>query len=327
MDEMSEKVEQKEPSLADALAAEFDKQTQEPVIEEDKEEPVEAEAAPEETEKSEQAEEKVEVVPPEHWSEEDKNAFMQMDESGRDWALRLEANAHKGIEEKSKELKRFRDAFEPYKHLVPPGVSEEQVIQNLLNAQNVLNSNPVEGIRWLMRSYGIDEKQFMPTSVEPDEDDEYLDPEVRKLREEIATLKNSAQQNLLLAEQRRQQELMAQINEFRDAVDDKGEPLHPHYGEVIGVMAGLLQSGRATDMESAYEQAVWAVPEYRDHVVEQQAKERAEAELKAKTEAATKAAKASKSVNGQSSSKSPSAPKSIGDALTEAYEKSIRGEL
>lgn len=325
MDEMSEKTETEveetevtEPTLADALEAEFDKQSEEP--QEIEEAPVEAEAA-------ESQDEVTEVAPPEHWSKEDQEAFMQMDDGGREWALRLEANAHKGIEEKSKELKKFRDAFEPYQHLVPAGVSQEQAIQYLLNAHGVLTNNPVEGIKWLMRNYGVDEKQFTPTTVAPDEDEEFLDPEVRKLRDEVTALKQSSQTSLQQAEQRRQQAMYAEINEFRDAVDENGDPLHPHFADTVGVMSGLLQSGRATDMKSAYEQAVWAIPEYRDHVIEQQAKDRAAAELKAKTETANKATRASTSVTGKGSSKAPSSAKTIGDALTEAYEKSIRGEL
>lgn len=305
-----------EVSLADALSAEFDKQTAEPT------------ETTETTESTAESTEEVvtEVAPPEHWSEQDKNAFMAMDDSGREWALRLEANAHKGIEEKSNQLKKFRDAFEPYKHLVPAGVDEATMIQQLLNAQAVLQRNPTEGIKWLMRSYGVDEKQLLPTDTVP-EDDEFIDPEVRSLKEKVSQLTKNAEDNLIRQQNHRQQTLFAEITQFRDAVGEQGEPLHPHFGAVQGVMAGLLQSGRADDMAAAYEQAVWAIPEYRDDIIEMQAKERAEKQLEAKTEAAQKAKKTAKSVNGKSSSRKSSEPKTLTDALSEAYEKSIRGEL
>ena len=313
-----EEVVEEQQSLTDALTAEFEKQAaSDAPSEEDVAETVEAEPTEEVVD---------EVTPPEHWSDEDKQAFVTMDESGREWALRLEANAHKGIEEKSLELKQFRDAFEPYKHLVPPGVSEAQVIQNLLNAQAVLQRSPVEGIKWLMRSYGVDEKQFNPTDTVPD-DDVYVDPEVRNLTQKVNQLTERAQNDLQRAEQERQQQVYAEIVKFRDTTDDDGNVLYPHFAQVQGVMAGLMQSGRAIDMESAYAEAVWAIPEYRDVVIAKQTKELAEKEMAASSVAAKKAIKAATSVSGKSSSKKSTGPRTVADSLAENYDKSIRGEL
>lgn len=305
-------------SLGEALEAEFDKQA----VSDD----VSDETVIETAEADEVTEVTDEVVPPEHWSKEDQQVFMDMDESGREWALRLETNAHKGIEEKSIELKQFRDAIEPYKHLIPPGQSEGQVIQNLMNAQNILQQNPTEGLKWLARSYGVDEKQFAATDIVP-EDDTYVDPEVRKLKEEVTQLTRRSEQDLQTANNRRQQQIFAEINQFKDAVDEDGTVLHPHFASVQGVIAGLLQSGRVSDMDAAYEQAVWAVPEYRDSVIEKQAKERADKELADKTADADKARKAAATVQGKSSSRETKAAATLGDSLSANYEKSIRGEL
>jgi hypothetical protein len=302
-----------EVTLEQALADEFDKQTQE-------EPEKELEAA------AEEAEEVEEVAPPEHWSDEDKQAFVAMDESGREWALRLESNFHKGIEEKSKELKKFRDAIEPYKHLVPPGVAEEQVVQQLLNAQAYLQQNPVEGIKWLMQSYGVDEKQFAPAET-PVEDDLYIDPQVKALQDQIAELKRSNESSLQKAESERQRAYFAQIQSFKDETDDNGELLHPHFQAVSPVMSGLLTSGRAQTMEDAYQQAVWAVPEYREAEVERKIREHAEKQRQATQEAAEKAEKASKTVKGKQSANAAPKPRTMLDDLAENYEKSIRGDL
>lgn len=320
-------------SLAKALEDEFDRQTADPEVEEESEKEVEQEVSGEEAssedseESSEETSEVSEVSPPEHWSDEDKQAFMAMDDSGREWALRLEKNAHKGIEEKSKELKKFRDAIEPYRHLIPAGTDESKVIQNLMNAQSYLQRNPVEGIRWLMRSYGVDEKQFSPTDKGKTEDDPYVDPEIRALREEISALKDGATQNAENAHRQRQNALLAQINQFREETDDQGNLLHPHYNEVQGVMAGLLQSGRANTMDEAYEQAVWALPEYRESIVEQQAREQAEREIAERAKKAESAKKAGKSVKGKQSAKESKEPQSLRSSLEDAYDKSVRGEL
>jgi hypothetical protein len=290
---------------------------------------VEQEASPEEsTESSEdvsaeaEATETIveEVSPPDHWSDEDKEAFTAMETSGREWALRLEANASKGIEKKSAELKTLRDAFEPYKHLFPAG-SEVAALQQLFNAQVSLQTNPVEGIKWLMRSYGVDEKQFAPST---EATDEFQDPDVAALRAEIKDLKTTSERNALTAQTTQQNAMIAEINQFRDAEAD-GEKLHPHYQEVVGVMSGLMQSGRADSLEAAYEQAVWAVPEYRDSEVQRLAAEKATADLKERTKVAEKAEKAAASVNGANGATLETAPVTLADALSDAYDKSVQG--
>ena len=129
------------------------------------------------------------------------------------------------------------------------------VVQNLLNAQAILQRNPKEGIEWLKKSYGVDEKQPLPA-----EEDIYVDPDVRKLKEEIRQLRDQGEQQLRNADNERQRAMFAEISQFKDKVDEKGDLLHPHFQTVQGVMSGLLQSGRASDLESAYEQAVWSVP-------------------------------------------------------------------
>ena len=309
-------------SLTEALREEFDKQTEAPSPSEEPEAEV-ASAEAEVTETEETSEEVTEVSPPEHWSDEDKKAFLAMDESGREWALRLEKNAHKGIEAKSKELKTFRSPFEQYRHLVPEGM-EAEAIERLLGAQAYLTQNPREGLAQLAKMYGVDEKQ--PETETPAED-LYADPQVLELRKKVSELTDQAEQQAREAENRRQAALFAEVQQFREAADEEGNLLHPHFQAVQGVMAGLMQSGKAVDLDSAYEQAVWSLPEYRDDVIERQAKERANKELEAKIKEAEKAEAAAKTVKGKSSAKAPKKPNTLAGDLKENYEKSVKGEL
>ncbi len=331
--------EQSTPSLSESLEAAYEANVAEPEAVETKAEipakEVEKEASPEEsTESSEdvsveaKAESEVEpkddvkVIPPKHWSDEDQKTFLGLDEQGREFALSRDKNFEKGLTQKSAELKILRDAFEPYKHLFPAG-SEAQAIQQLFNAQVSLQTNPVEGIKWLMRSYGVDEKQFAPST---EATDEFQDPDVAALRAEIKELKTTSERNALTAQSTQQNAMIAEINQFRDA-EENGEKLHPHYQEVVGVMSGLMQSGRADSLEKAYEQAVWAIPEYRDSVVEKMAAEKSEADLKDRTRVAEKAEKTAKTVTGANGATLEKAPATLTESLEEAYEKSVRGEL
>ena len=320
---MSENNSESEESLAEALSKTYDDLEGDSVKEEAPEPEPAVEAAKEDpaVEVEKQAEE---VIPPEHWSDEDKLFFTSTDDSGREWALRLEANASKGIQQKSEELKKFRDVIEPYKYLFN-GADETQAIQNLLNAQASLIRDPINGIKWLMKNLGIDEKQFQPS--EPTDEDEFLDPELKKLRTEVSSLKDAGEQRARQAVQDQQNAMFAQLAEFRDAVDGDGDKTHPHFQEVYGVMAGLLQSGRAADLEAAYDQAVLTVPEHMDSVVQKRLEEKAKEEADQRAKDAEEAKKKATTVQGKTSAKPPQKDQSLKSALSEAYDKSIKGEL
>ena len=316
------------PTLAESLEAAFDANVAEPVdVAAEIETQVDEKIAASEVDSSESVSddavvevESESVSPPEHWSDEDKEAFTGMDEGGREWALRLEANASKGIEKKSAELKKFSDALQPYKHLFPEG-SEIQAMEQLFNAQASLQRNPVEGIKWLMKSYGVDEKQFAPSTEVVDE---FADPEITKLRAELEEMKGISETNAQNAQNTQRNEMIAEINQFREAEQD-GQLLHPHFNAISGVMSGLMQSGRADSLDKAYEQAVWSLPEYRDEVVKQKADEKAKADREERTRKATAAEKKAAGVNGKSSKPKAKAAKTLKESLSDAYDESVRG--
>lgn len=317
------KSDEKDLSLADALGAEFDRQTAEPV---EAAPPVETQAkedvsASDETDPEASTED---IAPPEHWSDEDKAAFLAMDESGRQWALRLEANAHKGIQAKSEELKRLRGPIDEYKHLFQ-GIDETEGLRRLLNAQQILQRNPTEGLRWLMKNLGVDEKQFAPQPQTP-ADDPFVDPEIKALREKVKSLESNAETQLRNQQAARQNEMLARIQQFTSATDDQGNLMYPHAQKAFPTMAGLLQAGRATDLEDAYNQAIWALPEYRDEVIARQVEQKAKDELAKRVKDADEAKQKARAVNGKGSAKQPPKDQSVYDALSEAYDKSVRGE-
>ena len=316
-------------SLSESLEAAYEANIAEPVVEKTEAiQEVSKEASPEapaedvSEDVSVEAEPTEKVIPPEHWSDDDQKTFLSLDEQGRDFALSRDKNFEKGLTKKSAELKILRDAFQPYKHLFPAG-SEVQALQQLFNAQVSLQNNPVEGIKWLMRSYGVDEKQFAPSTETVDE---FADPEVTKLRAELKELQNTSERNALTAQSTQQNAMIAEINQFRDAETD-GERSHPYFNEVSSVMSGLMQSGRADSLEKAYEQAVWSLPEYRDSEVEKIAAKKADETLKERTRKVEKAEKAATSVKGTNGATLEKKPETIAESLHAAYEKSVRGEL
>jgi hypothetical protein len=90
--------------------------------------------------------------------------------------------------------------------------------------------------------------------------------------------------------------VMGEIDQFKSALDDKGNPLHPHFDELEDVMTQLAQSAATAKkpippLKDLYETAVWANPSTREATLA--ARERAQQE-KAAGEARAKAAQARK---------------------------------
>jgi hypothetical protein len=111
-------------------------------------------------------------------------------------------------------------------------------------------------------------------------------------------------------QQQQQETLNSEIQSFaKDAV---------HFEAVREDMAALLQAGRAKDLKDAYDMAVYANPQTRQALLEQQ---RQEALKQAQKEAiAARAKSAAVSVRGSSpASGSASAPTSLRAALEAAF--------
>lgn len=267
-----------------------------------------------------------EVVPPEHWSEEDKAAYVSLPPEAREVLHRFDGNFTKGIQEKSEALKRYEDAFKPYASLYA-GTEPTEAVQKLFRAQQYLQQNPVEAIKWLANSYQVADQLFASKEPSKTEGDEYTDPEVKRLRQELEQAKDEQAQKERQAQQRQQQEQLAMIESFKSEKDEAGNLLHEHFDDLQPIMAGLLSAGRATTLEDAYSQAVKAHPTYLDAEVErrmQEAKDKAERERK---EAADKADKASQGANGKSDAKATKTGDSWQEDLKANFEKSERGEL
>lgn len=76
------------------------------------------------------------------------------------------------------------------------------------------------------------------------------------------------------------------------------DPKHPHFEIVLDTMTGLLQSGAAKDMEDAYTQAVWARPELRESLLQEQITARETQRKQASQDRVNAAKKAGSSLSG-----------------------------
>lgn len=230
-------------------------------------------------------------------------------------AERRESDFHKGVEQfksHSERARAYDAAIEPYRnHLQSLGVDAPTAISALMRADYTLRTadpaTKAQYFQQLAQQYGIDlgQVQQMP-QVDPNT--QYLMSQLNQLRQQQEVWQNQIQRQ-------EQERAMSELQAF--ATTDK-----PHFEEVKGDMADLLESGKAKTLDEAYDKAVWMRPDIRQSLLDQQ---RAEAQKKALEQAqAQRARTAAVSVKGSSPASSGVQPGTKG-TLREILEAQLNG--
>ena len=200
--------------------------------------------------------------------------------------LRRSEEMHRGLEQYRAPAQfglKMAEAFKPYEQTLQQlNVSPDVAIGKLLQVDSTLRYGTPEQkaatIANLAQTFGVDigMAQSMPM---PDQNYMALQNQIRQLQGFIN------QQQRSQAE-REQEMLNSEISKFAEGRE--------HFETVREDMAALLQAGRATDLNDAYEKAIWANPTVRASLV---AKQQAELTAKAEKERKAQEAKRAASVN------------------------------
>jgi gas vesicle protein len=208
-------------------------------------------------------------------------------------ANRRESDFHRGVEEfktHAQKARAYEAVIAPYQQTFQSlGVDAPTAIGHLLKADHTLRySDPATKAQYfqqLAQQYGVNLEQIQnPPQYDPQT--QYLMQQLNELRQTQAQWHNSIQQQ----EQTRANHELEQFASAGNA----------HFDAVRNDMADLLETGKATSLQDAYEKAVWMNPDIRQSLIEQQ---RSEAQKKAMSEAqALRAKTAAVSVKGSSPS-------------------------
>ncbi len=235
--------------------------------------------------------------PPSSWKKETQAEWDKLPVHVQDDVLRRETDFHRGIEQYKVHAQRaqaYDQAIAPYQQTLQQlGVQPEVAIGELFKADHLLrHSAPHEKAAYfakLAQDYGV---QLGDIQAPPQ-----VDPAYQALLNEVRTLKNTESQREQQRQQYEQQQLNSQIAAFSEGKE--------HFDAVREDMAALLQAGRAADLEAAYDMAIWARPDLRSGLLQQQtraAEEKARAAMQQR-----KAQSAAVSVRGSSPVSSSSA--------------------
>ena len=242
------------------------------------------------------------VVPPEvqrlGLKKEEAEAYAQAPEVLKQAFIRRSEEMHKGLEQfrsKAQFGHQMEQVIAPFTQQIQAmGATPDLVVSRLLAAESQLrNGSPDQKQAMffkLAQDYGVQLNGEMPT----------VDPNVSVLQQQIQQLTGWIQQKQQREEQAQADTLNSEIQRFAS------NPANKHFEAVRNDMAALLQGGIVTNLQEAYERAVYANPNTRTQLL---AEQQAQSEVKRKTELAQKAQEAKKAASVNVPKKGSSTPK------------------
>ena len=196
-----------------------------------------------------QEEEKPAVKPrPSSWKKDYEEHWGKLDPQLQDYIQQREADYAKGVSTYKNQWEQAAPILESLNQFQPLlrqyGVAPQQWITQLGNAHAQLVTGTPEQkmqiFQQLANDYGVNLGAVTGQTG--------YDPQFSSLAQELNAIKNQWGQFQQQQELMEQTQLRSEIDSFKS---DK-----PYFEEVREVMAGLLQSGMADDLQSAYEKAI-----------------------------------------------------------------------
>lgn len=152
--------------------------------------------------------------------------------------------------------------------------------------------------------------------------DEYVDPEIQQLRQQVQQLASENQTIKGYLSEREATSSQSAVEKFASAADEQGNPKYPHFQAVEGDIVWLLNGNpelaqmKTRDpmgaLEKAYEMAVYANPQTRSQVIE------GEAEKRARQAEVDRAKRAKPAFQSSAPASQKTAPKGLDDIIFEA---------
>jgi hypothetical protein len=229
---------------------------------------------------------------PGSWKPAAREKWASVDPTIREEIYRREAEISRGLNQSTKDASFGREINEivaPYQHTFrAAGTDAKTAVSKLLETDAVLRyGTPIDKAQRayeILSYYGVDVQALGALIMGEQPPQQQVDPQVAALQQRLAALEsgNQSQQEQFVSSLKTELETFA------------SDPKNEFYRDVRLDMATLLESGRAKDLQDAYDKAIWANPETRQVLLDRQAVELS----KNVSKRAAAAREASSSING-----------------------------
>lgn len=244
------------------------------------------------------------------WWKNEFGEWEKMPEGLRKQLEQREREAQQGINERAQKLKTWEPIEQFFsanaQRLQQAGVTGQQYVSNLINADEYIRNDPAAGLKWLAESYGIDLYQLADWAAQQGGqqparngggDDQYT----KRLEQRLAQLEQRFDPARIAQEEQRK----AAEQHVAAWAKDK-----PYFAELRADMGALSTRYPEATLDELYERAMWAHPTLRQRI---QSDQRAQEVQRAR--AAAVSPRTSSSPPGQAKGKTK---QSLDDALNEA---------
>lgn len=245
-----------------------------------KDAPKEAEKKADEGEKEEKAaDDAAEEVPIiKEFSRKQQEQFAALDKKGRDFALNMRRQLIGQHSEATKQAQEYQRVTEPVMKMMTGHsdylrqtaaqltkalgreVSPVDIVGNIVRTESKLRTGTFAEkaaiLQQMATDYGVPMQLIDDPMADPTQPGSQEYAVIHDLRQQIANLqaKLDGQTETHQASLRDQehQRAVSQIEAFRNAKNDDGELLHPHFDDVRDAMQELIASGEVTTLQAAY---------------------------------------------------------------------------
>ena len=239
------------------------------------------------------------IAAPDGLPAEIKAEWNKLPEVAQKALVKREADIHKGMTQMDEErsfAKEMQKTVMPYMPLINmSGSTPSKAVAELLNYAQILQTGTAQAKGQLLHQLAQRWNADMRITQGQPQPAQQLHSVQQQLQQTQAQL---AKMPELIKQQQEQAQLQAVIDSF------SADPKNSHYEKVKPVMAALLSSGQAKDMQDAYDQACYANPDIRSTLLAEKEKSNEAkriADIKAKSATARSASvsiKGSSSING-----------------------------
>ncbi len=252
-----------------------------------------------EPEEAEDGEPEEALSAPDHWPADKREAFDGLPNEAKqvllDQSKALEAQFTRKNQEVSEQVRFAGDVRElaaPYEQqLQVQGMTTLDGIRQLVGLNDYYQRDPAGYIKYVAQAAGVDLQTLAQNPA--DAEDEFADPQMAALNQKVHSLQQNIVQQQQVAQTATTQQAQQAINQFASETDPQGQLLRPHFDKVKPRMGALMQSGAATSLEEAYDQAVWSDPTIREQITAAEQQKAAQA-AKAQQQAALDKARRNK---------------------------------
>lgn len=227
------------------------------------------------------------------WPEEDKKLFASAPENLRDLLGKYYHLFQADHTKKTQQAAAMRAELEAeWAELRPVVTGRFQNMQEFASFvsdarrfEEEFMRNPLRTLSMLAQQAGISLQQLQ--EYQPDPAQEAVRPIEAKL-EQLQHLLSRQNSPAAPNAQPQDKPWEKALEDFADAVDDKGNKTHPYFAEVAPVMGYIMRRDGHEDMEKAYREAIYSLPKAREELLKQERQQAAQQQ--AEVEKAKKAA-------------------------------------